>query len=376
MGSPRSLTPQRQQTTLMRAPSRERDSALALALERSQDRIDALQHERDEALRKAACSEAEVVRLTVHLERSEGEHRTICEEKQRELSELSRLRREHRDAMEQVAALRAEAHQSRATSEEWRQRFDKLVADQRQQIAALEDAGSRASRDLVEHETRATEFGEGLYTCIHERTSLLHFLVDLLAALQSLFYDPTPFVLVQPPSRPTRHGVSGGARARSSDCFHRHNGCYACTRPSSAGGARHTEGRQDWRDGMAELQELIASLENEIGETSEKYTAQVHRIVDEAEQCSRTLRGADADPSFGDRLNDRGVLRTCTAWSEQERRRLEQLGLPPDSLAPRVDWAEERAQHHAVTRTMEAKFAQLMKLKRVLQARQHAVKKR
>merc|ERR1711881_345627 len=158
-----------------------------MGLERSQDRIDSLQNERDEALRQAASHEAEVVRLTVQLERSEAEHRSLAEERQRELGELSRIRREHRDALEPLAALRAEAHQSRATSEEWRQRFDKLVADQRQQIASLEDAGSRASRDLVEHETRASEFGDGLYTCIHERTALLHFVVDLLAALQSLF---------------------------------------------------------------------------------------------------------------------------------------------------------------------------------------------
>jgi len=381
-GSPRASTPQRTMpaSVPVRTASRERDnSALALALERSQDRIDVLTRERDEALRKAASQEAEVVKLSLQLEKFEAEHRNLTEERQRDLSELSRIRREHRETLEQLSALRAEAHQSRATSEEWRQRFDKLVADQRQQIAALEDAGGRASRDLVEHETRAIEFGDGLYTCIHERTALLHFVVDLLAALQSLFYDPTPFVLVTPPVRPSRT-CSSGARARSSsyDRIHRHNSFVpsCATRPSSAYGARHTEGRQDWRDGLTELQELIASLENEIAESSERYTAQVHRIVDEAEQCARTLRAAETDAGLGDRSSDRGVLRTCSAWCEQERRRLELLGLPTDCLAPRVDWAEERAQYHAITRQMEAKFTQLMKLKRVLQARQQVLKKR
>merc|ERR1712146_313174 len=117
--------------------------------------------------------------------------------------------------------------------------------------------------------------------------------------------------------------------------------------------------------------------ENEIGETSERYTSQVHRIVDEAEQCARTLRGAEGDAlGLADRPNNRGVLHTCTAWVEQDRRRLEQLGLPADCLAPRVDWAEERAQYHAVTRLMEAKFTQLMKLKQVLYSRQTVTKKR
>merc|ERR1712070_564256 len=196
---------------------------------------------------------------------------------------------------------------------------------------------------------------------------------DRIDALQSLFYDPTPFVLVNPPARAGRPGTSV-ARARSAP--NRHSGYSSGSRPSSAYGARHTESRQDWREGVVEPQELIASLENEIGETSEKYTAQVHRIVDEAEQCARTVRSAETDAIMVDRANDKGVSRTCAAWCEQERRRLEQLGLPPDCLAPRMDWAEERAQYHAVTRQMEAKFTQLMKLKRVLQARQHAIKQK
>jgi hypothetical protein len=357
-----------------------------LALERSQDRIEELQRERDESLHQAAAHEAEVVRLTLELEKSEADHRSVVEERQRERDEISRMRREHRDALEQLAALRADAHQSRTTSEDWRQRFDKLVADQRQQISALEEVNSRASRDVAEHETRATDFGECLYVCIHERSTLLYFLVDLLSSLQSLFYEPTPFVTAQPAVRQTAAARSahGGARNRSSSCdghMHKHSGCYACsykqgqTHTHGGFGATHTQGRQDWRDGLSDLQELITALEHEIGDTSEQFSKQVHRIVDEVEQCAQVVRRAGTESVLGDQMHNQVVLQTCLAWVDQERRRLDKLGLPFDSLAPRVDWAEERTQYHAATRAMEMKFAQLMKLKRVMQNRQ-TVKKR
>lgn len=364
-----------------------RDSALALALERSQDRIETLQRERDEAFVKAAEQEAEVVRLTVLMERSEAEHRTHAEERQREKEDLQRLRREHRDALEQLAAMRAEAHQSRTTSEDWRKRFEHLVEDQRQQIAALEDAGSRAARDLTEQNGRASEFGDGLYVCLYERNSMLHFLVDLLSALQSLFYDPTPFCSAMAHSqqstasrRSASAGLGAAARDRSSSCerLHRHSGCYACNRRLRSGELdRWQVQTQEWRESMADIQELIHSLENEISDASQEYTHQVQRLVDEAEQSAQLVHGSEHKMlSAGERPNDRQVLNTCLAWVDMERRRLEHQGLPPDSLAPRVDWAEERAQYHAVTRAMEAKFAQLAKLKRLLQARQHSMRKR
>merc|ERR1719265_1110936 len=312
------------------------------------------------------------------MERSEAEHRAHAEERQRERDELQRLRREHRDTLEQLAAIRAEAHQSRTTSEDWRKRFEHLVDDQRHQIAALEDAGGRATRDLTEQNKSATELGDGIYVCLYERNVLLHFLVDLLSALQSLFYDPTPFCssAVSTRQRPSSrvgagvagHGV-GGARARSCSCerLHRHRGCYACNH------RLQSVDRRSWQaqEGLADLQELIASLENEIGETSQEYSLQVQRLVDEAEQSAQALRGSEPSPLLaGERPNDRQVMNTCMAWVDLEHQRLERQGLPPDSLAPRLDWEQERSQYHAVTRAMEAKFAQLAKLKRLLQARQ------
>mmetsp|Transcript_92154 Transcript_92154/g.160081 ORF Transcript_92154/g.160081 Transcript_92154/m.160081 type:complete len:548 (-) Transcript_92154:125-1768(-) len=361
-----------------------RDSALAFALERSQERVETLQRERDEALSKAGVQEAEVLRLTVLMERSEAEHRANAEERQREREEIQRLRREHRDALEQLAAIRAEAHQSRTSSEDWRKRFDRLVEDQRHQIEALEDAGSRAARDLTEQNSRVSEFGEGLYVCLYERNALLRFIVDLLSALQSLFYDPTPFCSAaaslaqhRMKCRNAGAGSAGGAGARSRSCscerLHRHNGCYACSHRarSSDRSIFHA------REGLADLQEIVSSLENEISEASQQYTLQVQRLVDEAEQSAQALRTSDQHPPLaGDRPNDRQVLHTCLAWVDLEHQRLERQGLPPDSLAPRVDWAEERAQYHAVTRAMESKFAQLAKLKRLLQARQHPMRKR
>lgn len=377
----RRSSPQRARSAIGvgRCGPRERESAIHMALDRSQEWIDSLQRERDEALGQSVANEAEVVRLTLELEKSEATHRNIAEERQRDREELTRLRREHRDALEQLAALRAETHQSRTTSGEWRQRFEKIVDDQRNQISILEEASSRTSKQLAVHEARASEFGESLYMCIYERTTLLHFLVDILSALQSLFYEPTPFVSFQSAARQPSASRSGyGARNRSHSCEHRHSGCYACNhannRQSSPYGAVRSQGRQDWREGLSDLQELITSLENEIGETSEQYTAQVHRIVDEAEHCAQVLRHcADIEVALGERPERRGVLQACIAWAGEERSRLEKL--PSNALLPRIDWSEERAQYHAVTRGMESKFAQLVKLKRVLHVRQQGSRK-
>lgn len=367
-----------------------RDSALAIALERSQERVETLQRERDEALSKVGVQEAEVLRLTMIMERSEAEHRANAEERQRERDELQRLRREHRDALEQLAAIRAEAHQSRTSSEDWRKRFEHLVEDQRHQIEALEDAGSRAARDLKEQSSRVSEFGDGLYVCLYERNALLRFIVDLLSALQSLFYDPTPFCraaasLAQHHMSCHNAGVGSngvaGVRSRSCSCerLHRHSGCYACNHRQRCLERCASSDPNSRRalEGLADLQEIAGSLENEISEASQQYTLQVQRLVEEAEQSAQALlAGEQHQPMAGERPNDRQVLNTCLAWVDLEHQRLEREGLPPDSLAPRVDWAEERAQYHAVTRAMESKFAQLAKLKRLLQARQHQRRRR
>jgi len=374
----------------------QRDSALTQALERSQDRIELLKRERDEAsaLRDQACSrvasqEAEMKRITALMERSEAEQRRLAQERQREVdelrheaAELERSRREQKEAHDQFTLLQAEARQSRATSEEWRARFERLMKDQRLHIESLEESGKRTMRDLSDQTRHAVEFGEALYTCLHERAALLDFVVDLLTALQSLFYNPTPFTSleawVQQQALAGRR--SSGSRGRSTSAerqhSHRHSGCYACRWNEKS--ARLSELR-----GEADLQELVVALRSEIGAASKEYSMQVQRIASEAEKNAQILgisrnsgAAVDAGAPAGTKSSDHGVFRTCLEWISEDRRRREVQGAPADSLAPFVDWAEERSQYKAATHAMETKFEQLSKLKKVLHAQQQgAVRK-
>lgn len=361
-----------------------RDSALSLALEKSQERIDALQRERDEARRHAADQEAEVVKLTMLLERTESEQRALLEERQRELTEHQRSRREHREALEQVAALRSESHQSRSSSEEWRARLERLLQEQRQQIEALEEAGNRSQKELSERTRSSSELGDALVVCLQERASLLHFVVDLLSALQALFYDPTPFASLRlvasgrqvkgagPHGAPGPHGPYGphgqpsstAARARSASRERLYS------RNTNAAELASIQGGAVLDSGAAEdVRELVSSLEAEISDASQEFSAQVQRIIAEAELASRTIGLLRREHGEG----DAGVQSACAAWLEQERRRRDKLGLPKNCPVPCIDWAEERAQYHMTTRSMETKFAQLHKLKRLLEVRVNAV---
>lgn len=349
--------------------SQSRDNALALALERSQDHIEALQRERDEAQRKAAEQEAEVLRLTMLVERSEAGHCALLEERQRELTEVQRLRREHREAREQLVALRTEVNQTRGSSEEKRQRFERIISEQREQIEALQEANGLAERELQDRGTQSSDMETALFSCLQERTALLQFMVDLLSALQTLFYDPTPFTrlrLRSPSPTPGGANCAGRRRAASRETWHRHSGCYACASSDwvPAAGQPLDRSLKDLQvSGSEDLKELCSALESEIAQASQAFSAQVQRVLAEAEQSARAVSTVHQPGQ---------QMRACGAWVEQEKRRKEKQGLPADRAVPSVDWGEERAQYLTTTRAMETKFGQLIKLRRLLQARFNA----
>lgn len=336
--------------------SQSRDNALALALERSQDHIEALQRERDEAQRKAAEQEAEVLRLTMLVERSEAGHCALLEERQRELTEVQRLRREHREAREQLVALRTEVSQTRGSSEEKRQRFERIISEQREQIEALQEANGLAERELQDRGTQSSDMETALFSCLQERTALLQFMVDLLSALQTLFYDPTPFTrlrLRSPSPTPGGANCAGRRRAASRETWHR-----------PAAGQPLDRSLKDLQvSGSEDLKELCSALESEIAQASQAFSAQVQRVLAEAEQSARAVSTVHQPGQ---------QMRACGAWVEQEKRRKEKQGLPADRAVPSVDWGEERAQYLTTTRAMETKFGQLIKLRRLLQARFNA----
>ncbi|CAJ1452786.1 unnamed protein product [Effrenium voratum] len=340
--------------------------ALSMALERAQDHIEALQRERDDALRRAAEHEAEVLRLTMLVERSEAGHCALLEERQRELAEVQRLRKEHREARDQLQVLKAEVNQTRAHSDDKRQRFERLITEQREQIEVLQEANGHAERQLQDRGSQSMDIETSLFSCLQERTALLQFMVDLLSALQTLFYDPTPFTRLSIRS-PSPSPASGSCRRRppSREAWHRHAGCFACGSTDFA--PPMDKGLKEAQVACSEdLKELCNALEGEIAQASQAFSAQVQRVLAEAEQSARAVSAAQPGQ----------LLRACAAWVEQEKRRKERQGLPVDRPVPAVDWGEERAQYLATTRAMESKFAQLLKLRRLHQVRHSAARKK
>ncbi|CAK9064967.1 unnamed protein product [Durusdinium trenchii] len=305
------------------------------------------------------------------VERSEAGHCALMEERQRELSDVQRLRREHREAKEQLVALRAEVNQTRANADEKRQRFERIISEQREQIEALQEANGLAEKELQDRGSQSSDVETALFSCLQERTSLLQFLVDLLSALQTLFYDPTPFTRLRMRSpSPTPGGVNcaGRRRAASRETFHRHSGCFACASSDWVPGAGPERSLKDLQVfGGEDLKELCSALEGEIAQASQALTAQVQRVMAEAEQSARAVSAAQQPGQ---------QMRACGAWVDQEKRRKEKQGLPADRAVPSVDWSEERAQYLSMTRAMETKFAQLIKLRRLLQAKFNAARKK
>lgn len=124
-----------------------------------------------------------------------------------------------------------------------------------------------------------------------------------------------------------------------------------------------------------DIRDLITCLEGEISTASQDFSAQVQRIVAEAEQAAHAVgvpRGRESLSLEG----EHSIFRACAAWVDQERKRRETLGLPQGIPLPCIDWGEERTQYHATTRSMETKFAQLGKLKRLFEARVSVTKRK
>lgn len=413
-----------------------RQDEFALALKESHEQIHALQRERDSALHRASQQEAEVARLTLHMKRGETEHRALADENQQQLIELQQLRHGHQEYVERLAAanmherdravsdakqhhvaelaelrrghqeyvdklarLKSEVEDSRSKSVESRSHLQRLISDQKEQIAALHDASSCASRELAQQSSRASEFSELLFAVLRERVYLLRFVMEVLSALQTLFYNPTPLALITPRSeapsvpahasaaqvgtKPKRTRSTERLRTNSverlrANSIHKHTGCFACSaakeRSQSPGArrasSRPTEGRQD---DAAELRRLTAlAIEAEMAEASERCTAQIQRVKGEAERSAALVGCSGTSPRR--EVYEMDARRAVNAWAEQERN-WKECGSYGSRSAPRLDWEGELKEYREATGAMDAKFTQLSKLMRACGPRRSTAKK-
>merc|ERR1712151_329033 len=64
--------------------------------------------------------------------------------------------------------------------------------------------------------------------------------------------------------------------------------------------------------------------------------------------------------------DEQSISRICQAWVEQEKWRWGRHNLPLNGQLPGNTWSEEHARYQKAVESMESKFAQLAKLKRLL----------
>lgn len=300
------------------------------------------------------------------------ERRTLVEERlhevegrRREGEELQRLRREHREALAEVAEAQAQASETRDAAEAHKVRLEALLEEHPRRLQQVEAGG------------RSADLADALFVCLRERAALLRFVADLLQAHHTMLYDSrfcleglstTPVATTRRGSSSARGGIRG--RASSAEWPRVAGGSWSCSCPSAEGGGAHGlvrmvtvspraavgTGPSGSPTVSADLHDLAASLKAELEGTARSLQLQAQRVAAEADQSARALGTVDAtvEDVRGMRTpHEFAVHRACAFWLEQE-----------------------RAQYHATARLAESKFAQLAKVRRLLQARPGLARKR
>jgi chemotaxis regulatin CheY-phosphate phosphatase CheZ len=93
-------------------------------------------------------------------------------------------------------------------------------------------------------------------------------------------------------------------------------------------------------------------LEKEVADAALRYTAVIQATSDAAQRAMRIVGMCGSSPT------EQEISNLCEMWMDQENKETGDGGA--------IEWGEQRARFKDITRTMENKFAQLVKLKRVL----------
>jgi len=88
-----------------------------------------------------------------------------------------------------------------------------------------------------------------------------------------------------------------------------------------------------------------------VADAALRYTAVIQATSDAAQRAMRIVGMCGSSPT------EQEISNLCDMWMDQEKEAGEGGAL---------EWGDQRARFKEITRTMETKFAQLVKLKRVL----------
>lgn len=338
--------------------------ALTKALRSCQERCSQLEAKRSEVAEELRICDDDKARFQLALSRAEQENKQLLQERQKKMEETIHLRQELRIATEGLTDIEAQTKEKLSDHEAQRQRLERLVDEQRRHIETLESSNQRdkeeahLSRDTIER------LGRGMWAMLEEKTRSLEFMTNLVSSMQSLFYNPTPFL---------EHA------RRTKKC-----------------GGSHTLKRLELREGVSELRELLEQIEDEIADSSQAYSKFIQRLLQREDEMKRIIAVKPTSVLQQIQLADQLLIADAKAPSRdvdedaytfhptsRKKGRTQDEQENAKALVPRrgkqsslyVDWATEMEQFKAITTVMETKFSQLTKLKKVIQVKQPAARR-
>ena len=349
------------------------DVGLSRALRKSQDRCQDLAVDKEELQRKLTSLESENSRMAYAMDRAIEENKEYAEERVRLTDELARVRSDAKEAREKLSLLRQDATENKRIADDTRNRLENIVNQQRAQIERIEKFAESASADTAEHLKAIGALSEGFSVFIRERVNLMGMLSETLRIMQTLFYDPTPFMrgsIIEDrvPSRDSAMNSSSiGTRKNptvSSKTSTLNPYIVQTTKKSASPPVVPPGPTLEQKREMSDLKEIGIQLEKEIRDAATVYSAILSRL---SSAHDRGQRYADV---LGDEASGKQTLAVCEAVLEAGNMKPNML---PEGGPVSVDWSKEKSTLlHAIS-VMEAKFQQLMKIRGILSTREAAL---
>eukprot|EP00397_Hematodinium_sp_SG-2012_P032522 GEMP01034632.1.p1 GENE.GEMP01034632.1~~GEMP01034632.1.p1 ORF type:complete len:490 (+),score=117.78 GEMP01034632.1:78-1472(+) len=363
--------------------------ALTNALRSCRERCSQLESKRGQAKEELRISEDDKARLQLSVARVAQENKQLLQDREKKLEANLQLRQDLRTATDQLADLDAQMRERMKDFEAQRHRLERLVEEQRRHIESLEQTRHGELEEVMRSRETIERLGKGTWALLEEKAKCAEFLTNLVSSMQSLFYNPTPFVTQ--------------ARMAARRC-----------------GGVHTLKRLEVREGVSELRELLEQLEEEIADSSQAYSKFIQRLLQREDEmkrivaikptnvleqiqvvdsllmadqkrlrrdvssygftpgarasslkASRGSRGSEVDTERGSGFLGTKALRGSrgSELDTEHGSGFSGTKAPRAKAMTSVDWAAEMLQFQQITSTMETKFIQLTKLKNVIQSK-------
>ena len=314
--------------------SSQSDANLTKALRKSQEKCQMLLLERETLQKRLNKVEGDSFQLSSTASKAETQNLQYEEERQRLLDEVVHQRREIKSCQDKLSMYRQEALDSKKGASLSREQFQSIINQQRAQIEKLQTYADAASNEAEESNEALNTLQAATNMFMIERCNLMHILIDTLQTMQTLFYDPSPFLKAVHAKQPT-HKIPASPKPQV-----------------SSRSATVVAGTDQYKRDLNDLREVASQLEKEIAESSASYNQLLQRLNGEAEKAQRMVSRTSQDP--GSTID---VCKDLIAAGNPE------------------NWGKDREVFHHAIRQMEYKFNQLMKLRSFVSSRDEQFKK-